>query len=952
MVGGVTIPSKLEIALGPDRSADPLSWTWRDVTTDTRTNALTIRRGRSEGATLAEPGSFTVPMFNGDGRYSPRNPESMHYPNIVRGMPVRHSSTFGARQLGTTGATTSRASTPDAASLDIVGDISGVVEFGSPVRLPPFGFAYLVAGKFTTAGNQRSYKVSLSADGTFRLTWSADGTNELLIRSTLGFPRPDAGPISYGWWLDVNNGAAGRTMRFYMLRGTAAELLANPAAALYETITESGTTSIFASTAALDVGGINGNAGGVLLNYPGWIRRFHLRAGDLTTGTVVANPDFTTQAEGATTFTDTAAVAKTWTVNSPAVVTATKTTMVGELTGNHPVWPANAAPATPQAVWEVSGILRRLRQGTKPLRSSLYRLVTGRLNASSLVAYWPFEDSAGSLTAAAASANTRPAFVSAAVKFGAESSYVASEPLASVQSGLDASFLAPVEGADPSVTSWRAELFFKIPTPATAASGGTTLMIVTSNGTAAQYAIWIDDTNVLFDIKTVSGTVLASGTFGSDPRFFDVWALVTLGFKQSGGNIAYDIGIVPEEGSGAGALFGTSGTFAGTVGTPTSVQTTFPAAPPDGISFGHIIVTEGNPVGWLSPGDSAYVGEPATSRFFRLCSEEGIPGLVDGIHSTLWGNVTAADSPTRTMGPQRPLTFLTLLEECAQVEQGYVGESRELFGLTLRGYRSLLDQTPALTVARPMNPFAPTDDDQRLVNDMTAKRVNGSSVRYTDTASIAASGTYDDEKEYNVELDSALASYAGWRVTRALWPEMRYPQLSMKVVDATNPILDTWYDTSVGDVIAVNTLPAQHPTASIAQILEGYTQTISPYAWELELNGSPAGPFTVGQLDSVPASPNVALARLDSNGSTLSAGITATATSLSVAVAAGSLLWTTSASHRPFDILIGGERMTVTNLTGAASPQTFTVSRSVNGIVKAHSSGAQVHVFYPLRLTL
>ena len=37
----------------------------------------------------------------------------------------------------------------------------------------------------------------------------------------------------------------------------------------------------------------------------------------------------------------------------------------------------------------------------------------------------------------------------------------------------------------------------------------------------------------------------------------------------------------------------------------------------------------------------------------------------------------------------------------------------------------------------------------------------------------------------------------------------------------------------------------------------------------------------------------------------------------------------------------------MTAVAGASSPQTFTVTRSVNGVVKAHNSGAAVALFTP-----
>ena len=39
--------------------------------------------------------------------------------------------------------------------------------------------------------------------------------------------------------------------------------------------------------------------------------------------------------------------------------------------------------------------------------------------------------------------------------------------------------------------------------------------------------------------------------------------------------------------------------------------------------------------------------------------------------------------------------------------------------------------------------------------------------------------------------------------------------------------------------------------------------------------------------------------------------------------------------------------MTVTAISGAASPQTFTVTRSVNSVAKSHASGAAVSLWKP-----
>lgn len=88
------------------------------------------------------------------------------------------------------------------------------------------------------------------------------------------------------------------------------------------------------------------------------------------------------------------------------------------------------------------------------------------------------------------------------------------------------------------------------------------------------------------------------------------------------------------------------------------------------------------------------------------------------------------------------------------------------------------------------------------------------------------------------------------------------------------------------------------------------------------------------------------LGRADTDGSQLDDGITDSATTFDVAVTDGPL-WTTDSGEFPFDVMVGGEVMTVTAVSGASSPQTFTVTRAVNGITKSHSTGTDVRLAQP-----
>jgi hypothetical protein len=64
--------------------------------------------------------------------------------------------------------------------------------------------------------------------------------------------------------------------------------------------------------------------------------------------------------------------------------------------------------------------------------------------------------------------------------------------------------------------------------------------------------------------------------------------------------------------------------------------------------------------------------------------------------------------------------------------------------------------------------------------------------------------------------------------------------------------------------------------------------------------------------------------------------------------------WSTTAT--PYDLLIGGERITITtmNVRTGTGPwfQSANFSRSVNGIVKAQANGTEAHIATPGRYAI
>jgi hypothetical protein len=138
------------------------------------------------------------------------------------------------------------ASTPDAASLDITGDL----DLRARVALDdwtPAAESTLIA-KYTATGNERSYALAVTATGALILRWSEDGTAEKTETSsaTTGFTNGTTHWVRAT--LDVDNGSSDAAVNFYTSDD------GSTWTALGTEQLVGATTSIFASTAVLEVG--------------------------------------------------------------------------------------------------------------------------------------------------------------------------------------------------------------------------------------------------------------------------------------------------------------------------------------------------------------------------------------------------------------------------------------------------------------------------------------------------------------------------------------------------------------------------------------------------------------------------------------------------------------------------------------------------------------------------
>jgi hypothetical protein len=345
---------------------------------------------------------------------------------------------------------------------------------------------------------------------------------------------------------------------------------------------------------------------------------------------------------------------------------------------------------------------------------------------------------------------------------------------------------------------------------------------------------------------------------------------------------------------------------------------------------------------------TGYSGETATERLARVCADGDIPLFVYGTSSV-------------TMGPQGSGTLLDVLRECEGADLGTLGDGRGP-GVYYVTRSARYDQAVSLAFdRRDLQGLQPDNDDQSIANQATVNRTNGSSATYEDSTGplgTRAIGVYPytPPGSLNLDSDSPLANIAAWLVHLRTVVGYRYPLVpfDLRRVPSFAPAWLAMRPAARLQVSSVASWAAQHPAETVDLLAEGWSESLSRFVWEVGVNGSPAAPWQVAVLEGAGGLTAPKL-RWDSTVSSLAADVTSADTSLSVA--STGQLWTTTATFPadfPFDVEIvsTGEQVTVGAIVGAASPQTFTVTRSVNGVVEPAPAGSQVRLWRPATLAL
>lgn len=565
--------------------------------------------------------------------------------------------------------------------------------------------------------------------------------------------------------------------------------------------------------------------------------------------------------------------------------------------GQIPSWP-ESWDVTGRDVWvdiSAAGILRSLNQSSTPFRSTLYRGLMSPAVTTTPVGYWTLEDMSAATSLASALSGGSPMRITGTPTLSSDTGFNCSAALP-VMAG------ASFTGTVPKYTvTGQSQVRFLMYLPTPPPDGTQLIKCGTTGGTIPYWCVTYNTGGALslkgFDTDGL--TVLVS----SGPIAFAVDGqriLVSMELTQSGANISWSLGTIYASNGTSTAVPSSFATQ--TVGRITSVTVTPGQTITDGV-FGHVSVQPDVTIlGDIAKQVAAFTSETVSGRLGRICAEQGIN----------YTNVGALS--TDLMGPQLPGTFMALVQECVEVDQGILFERETAFGLAYKSRASLYSRSPVISLSYSGSQLSqvpiPVPDDQNTKNTWTVSRLNGSSatsVQQDGPLSVldpplGVGPSYSDSITLNVKADSDLAQHASWRVHLGTVDEPRYPSMSVNLSrSAMVPSRLKALNVLFGSRLAMTDLPGRLGD-DVSQLVIGIQETITFFEHKITFVGQPESPYHVGVIGTT---------RKNSGTSYLNGDMTPTSSALSIAVPATSAPWTNSPADAPFLVECGGEVMRV-----------------------------------------
>lgn len=577
-----------------------------------------------------------------------------------------------------------------------------------------------------------------------------------------------------------------------------------------------------------------------------------------------------------------------------------------------------------------AGVLERLGRWTDPLQSPMTRQT---LSYAGLLGFWPIEDpsSAANLTQAASVAAPNGSYGGTVTLAGSDGAG-GSDNLATIGSDgvLQGSFVAaPGDGYQ---IVWAGKLAALPPS----AAYDWILAWVDADGRTWRWQA--NNTTFQWTVTAADGSLVSQTNTGFGTKGPDNWLRYRMKVTVSGGVVTYEPAWYVQDDPAPGGI---TNTFAAT--TAARPKTWIIPGNPTTTSgaFGQVFATTDTTIDFLT-GDPAkafngYLGETAFQRYYRLLTEVG--NLL-----RVWsGDINL----TRAMGRQRPGLFLDLIQECVTTDGGILYDGPGGVAMVFRFLNDMVGQTVKIALNR--TDLSPNyrkviDAAPGGYNDLTGQNWDGTKYRAeltTGTMSTqpppAGIGRYKGTINLSLQDFGRFVDRTNFELAKTSIDRPRYPTLVLDGLQS-RPALRALVNALLpGDLITLAGIEPD-PVPLLVMTIRRAGQHVTDKA---TLDCVPADIYMAGRWDATGS-------RWDLKTSTVSAA-TSTATALTFTQTADES-WSTVT---PYDLLIGGEKVTVTVMgarTGSGPyTQAATVTRSVNGMIKAQTAGTPVHVATPGR---
>lgn len=560
----------------------------------------------------------------------------------------------------------------------------------------------------------------------------------------------------------------------------------------------------------------------------------------------------------------------------------------------------------------------------------------GLTSSSMPVVYWPCEDGEQATQISSGLPGGSPMSISGAPTFAAESSVLSSKPFLAFKdaelygfvpdysTGLgyaSINFLLSMPSSDEAATNQDLLQFY------TTGTGWSWDLKYTANGGGSFQLLVLNSTGTtLFDSGQID-----FGLRGTP-------CMVTLVLYDAGaGTVTYSLYTIKNKSFAAGGVGPSTVTGVTTLGKVTAFRMN-PGGGYQDTAMGHLTFVPDN---WgyqeVVLEFQAWASQNALNRYMRLAFEDNVPIS----YRVDW------DIVTTQLGAQKVDRLINLLKQPAASDGGLIHGTRGAYALEYIGRGALTNQAVVASFsANDCKELKLNTDFTYTENRILATRIDGTTaIAEKDSGPLstqdAPNGIGLREQGYNLSLNSDVQAQdqAYYRLGLGTVKQPRVERLVVTCAGSSSISLETLLSLGVGDRIEITGLSSMDIYDTLPQLIIGVKHRLGMRKYPIvELLCVPYETFRAAALTADD------YARPDTADTTIGGTLTTTQTgSISLVSASGFYLCSTEAADYPCNVMINGEEITLSGVTGDSSPQTGTISvRSVNGVVKTHASGESV----------